>query len=104
MWTREKGIINEFIFEGKFGTSDIYPQIVTCGKQIYLLSVMSNGIYKIDERDSKVKQIYIVNIAILLGMLTSKFLAKTITRKGHLKSFCIMATKNSVMGFSTINR
>ncbi len=61
MWTREKGIINEFIFEGKFGTSDIYPQIVTCGKQIYLLSVMSNGIYKIDERDSKVKQIYIVN-------------------------------------------
>ncbi|MCI8796012.1 MAG: hypothetical protein HFG89_04020 [Dorea sp.] len=60
-WTREEGITDKFIYEGEFEKSDIYPQIVTCGEKIYLLSVMSNGIYKIDEKDSKVKQIHIVN-------------------------------------------
>lgn len=61
-WDPFKGVINEYFYEGKVEKKDIYARIIVYKNKIYLFSVMSNGIYKVNKNNNKIEKIYSVEI------------------------------------------
>lgn len=59
-WNPIDGIIGEYFFDESYELNDVYPRLAICENEIFLISVMRNGIYKFDKNDKKVKKIYTV--------------------------------------------
>lgn len=57
-WDAAKGITERYFFKGLSGPEDKYARIVVCCGQLYILSVLSDGIYKVSRENKEIEKIY----------------------------------------------